>query len=146
MISIILLILFIPICLLLILIVLLQAGKGGGLAGAFGGVGSQTLLGSRGTADFLGKFTVYLAIGFMALALLLSITYGRERVSIKKEETKAVETGTPAGETPAGTEGTSSTSETKTPAGQTQQPGQTQTPPPAPGANTTPSPPPKTGN
>jgi preprotein translocase subunit SecG len=91
--SIILLILFIPVCLLLILIVLLQAGKGGGLAGAFGGVGDQAFLGARGTADFLGKVTIYLAIGFMSLALLLSFTYGRQNV-VRMEEPKAAETET----------------------------------------------------
>ena len=83
--STILLILFIPICILLILIVLLQAGKGGGLAGAFGGAGAQTFLGARGAVDFLSKLTIYLAIGFMALALILSLTYGGKR-GIKVEE------------------------------------------------------------
>ncbi|MFC1712997.1 preprotein translocase subunit SecG [Candidatus Poribacteria bacterium] len=75
----ILLFLFIPICILLILIVLLQAGKGGGLAGAFGGGGGQTFLGARGAADFLSKLTIYLAIGFMCLSLILSLTYGKNR-------------------------------------------------------------------
>ena len=90
--STILLIVFIPICLLLILIVLLQAGKGGGLAGAFGGAGGQTFLGARGAADFLSKLTIYLAIGFMALALVLSLTYGRQRtVRIQDEQPAAAE-------------------------------------------------------
>ena len=87
MLSTILLILFIPICLLLILIVLLQAGKGGGLAGAFGGTGGQAFLGTQGTADFLSKFTIYLAGGFMVLALILSFTYGREgKVKIEAKQ------------------------------------------------------------
>lgn len=77
--STILLILFLPVCVLLILIVLLQAGKGGGLAGAFGGGGGQTFLGARGAADFLSKLTIYLAIGFMFFALILSLTYGTGR-------------------------------------------------------------------
>jgi preprotein translocase subunit SecG len=89
--STILLILFIPICILLILIVLLQAGKGGGLAGAFGGAGGQTFLGARGAADFLGKLTIYLAIGFMFLALVLSFTYGRRGTISVGEEPAAVE-------------------------------------------------------
>lgn len=79
--STILLILFLPVCLLLILIVLLQAGKGGGLAGAFGGGGGQTFLGARGAADFLSKLTIYLAIAFMFLSFILSLTYGRKQVS-----------------------------------------------------------------
>ena len=91
----ILLVLFIPICILLILMVLLQAGKGGGLSGAFGGVGTnQPFLGARGTVDFLSKLTIYLAIGFMSLALILSMTYGPSRNIRMKEETPpaAVET------------------------------------------------------
>jgi len=89
----ILLILFIPICLLLILMVLLQAGKGGGLSGAFGGVGgAQPFLGARGTVDFLSKFTIYLAIGFMTLSLVLSIAYGPAHTIKVKEEAPAAET------------------------------------------------------
>jgi len=99
----ILLILFIPICLLLILMVLLQAGKGGGLSGAFGGVGgAQPFLGARGTVDFLSKFTIYLAIGFMTLSLVLSIAYGpAHTIKVKEEAPPAAtqESGTPA--TPA---------------------------------------------
>lgn len=98
MLSTILLIIFIPVCLLLILIVLLQAGKGGGLAGAFGGVGGQTFLGARGTADFLSKLTVYLAVGFMFLAFILSLTYGRQKTISIEEKPAAVETTT---QTPA---------------------------------------------
>ena len=98
--STILLIFFIPVCLLLILIVLLQAGKGGGLAGAFGGAGGQTFLGARGAADFLSKLTIYLAIAFMFFSFILSFTYGRHRRGIGiGEEPAAVETTT---ETPAG--------------------------------------------
>jgi preprotein translocase subunit SecG len=89
--SIILLILFIPVCVLLILIVLLQAGKGGGLAGAFGGAGGQTFLGARGAADFLGKLTIYLAVAFMSLAFILSFTYGRRGTIRIGEEPAAVE-------------------------------------------------------
>ena len=99
--SIVLLVLFIPICLLLILIVLLQAGKGGGLAGAFGGTGGQTFLGARGAADFLSKLTIYLAVGFMVLSLILSVTYGRGKTINIGEEPEATKTGTPAGEAAA---------------------------------------------
>lgn len=46
--------------LLLMLIVLIQRGKGGGLAGAFGGVGGSSPFGSR-AADAFVKITLYLA-------------------------------------------------------------------------------------
>jgi len=46
--------------LMLVLIVLIQRGKGGGLAGAFGGVGGSSPFGSR-AADAFVKITLYLA-------------------------------------------------------------------------------------
>ena len=61
------------VCLLLILIVLLQSGKGADLAGAFGGGGSQTAFGARGTATFLSKLTTGAAIIFMATSFTLSL-------------------------------------------------------------------------
>jgi len=90
----IMLVLFVPVCILLILMVLLQAGKGSGLSGAFGGLGgNQPFLGARGTVDFLSKLTIYLAIGFMSLALILSMTYGPSRtIRMKNEKPAAVET------------------------------------------------------
>ncbi len=111
----ILLVLFVPVCILLILIVLLQAGKGGGLAGAFGGAGGQTFLGARGAADFLGKLTIYLAVAFMLMALVLSFTYGRQGTINIREDTAVEETTeTPAGDTvPAQAEPTAETGQTQ---------------------------------
>ena len=45
------------VCVFLILVILLQAGKGGGMGGAFGGAGAQTVFGGRGATTFLGKLT-----------------------------------------------------------------------------------------
>ncbi len=98
--STILLIIFIPVCILLILIVLLQAGKGGGLAGAFGGAGAQTFLGARGAVDFLSKLTIYLAIAFMALSLILSLTYGGRRGVTVEEQIETPASGTSTEEAP----------------------------------------------
>jgi preprotein translocase subunit SecG len=59
----------------LILVVLLQSGKGGGLAGAFGGGGGVgAVFGGQTAADFLTKATRYLAIGFMLTSLVLALT------------------------------------------------------------------------
>ena len=60
--------------LLLIIIVLLQSGKSADLAGAFGGVGSQSTFGPRGAASLLSKLTTTMAILFMVTSLLLYIT------------------------------------------------------------------------
>ena len=69
------------ICVALILTVLLQSGKGGGLAGAFGAGGTaQTLFGGRGAATFLSKATSWLAVAFMVMSILLAVMSSRGRV------------------------------------------------------------------
>jgi preprotein translocase subunit SecG len=58
------------ICVSLILSILLQAGKGGGLAGtAFGGGGAGAVLGNTGAATFLTKVTTYLAAAFFVTCI-----------------------------------------------------------------------------
>jgi preprotein translocase subunit SecG len=69
------------VCLLLVLIVLLQSGKSADLAGAFGGGGSQTAFGARGTATFLSKLTTGAAIVFMLTSFGLSLFSSRDRGS-----------------------------------------------------------------
>lgn len=54
---------------LLILIVLIQNSKGGGLAGEFGGLGSNQLMGVKKTTDLLEQITWGLGIGVMVLTL-----------------------------------------------------------------------------
>jgi preprotein translocase subunit SecG len=61
------------ICLFLIIVVLLQSGKAADLAGAFGGMGSQTVFGPRGSATVLSKATTIAAAAFMLTSLTLSI-------------------------------------------------------------------------
>jgi preprotein translocase subunit SecG len=61
------------VCLFLIVVVLLQSGKAADLAGAFGGMGSQTAFGPRGSATLLSKATTVSAILFMVTSLSLSI-------------------------------------------------------------------------
>ncbi len=64
-------ILHIIVSLFLILIVLAQQGKGQDLASAFGGGGSQTAFGARGTATLLSKITAATAASFMITSLTL---------------------------------------------------------------------------
>jgi preprotein translocase subunit SecG len=61
------------VCLFLIIVVLLQSGKAADLAGAFGGMGSQTAFGPRGSATLLSKATTISAVLFMVTSLSLSI-------------------------------------------------------------------------
>lgn len=57
--------------LFLMLIVLIQRGKGGGLAGAFGGAGGSSAFGSR-AADAFVKITLYLAAVWV-LAIMIHV-------------------------------------------------------------------------
>ncbi len=61
------------VCLFLVLVVLLQSGKAADLAGAFGGMGSQTAFGPRGAATVLSKATTIAATLFMITSLSLAI-------------------------------------------------------------------------
>jgi preprotein translocase subunit SecG len=61
------------VCLFLVIVVLLQSGKAADLAGAFGGMGSQTAFGPRGAATVLSKSTAIAAGLFMVTSITLSI-------------------------------------------------------------------------
>lgn len=61
------------VCLFLIVVILLQSGKAADLAGAFGGMGSQTAFGPRGSATLLSKATTVSAVIFMCTSMALSI-------------------------------------------------------------------------
>jgi len=61
------------VCVFLIIVVLLQSGKAADLAGAFGGMGSQTAFGPRGSATLLSKATTISAVVFMITSMTLSI-------------------------------------------------------------------------
>src|SRR5689334_4427780 len=65
------------VCLFLAVVVLLQSGKAADLAGAFGGMGSQTVFGPRGTATVLSKATTIAASLFMVTSLALAILSDR---------------------------------------------------------------------
>jgi len=64
-------------CLFLIAVVLLQQGKGQDLASAFGGGGTQTAFGPRGSATVLSRATTILAGLFMVTSLALSMVRPR---------------------------------------------------------------------
>ena len=67
------LLIHVVVCIFLIIVVLLQSGKAADLAGAFGGMGSQTTFGPRGSATLLSRATTISAVLFMFTSLSLSI-------------------------------------------------------------------------
>ena len=58
----------------LILLVLIQKGRGGGLSGAFGGAGANSLMGTK-TGDFLTWVTITLVVVFLFLAVIMAKFY-----------------------------------------------------------------------
>ena len=67
------------VCFFLIIVVLLQSGKSGDIAAAFGGMGSQTAFGPRGAATALSKATTWSAIIFMVTSITLSVAASRRQ-------------------------------------------------------------------
>jgi preprotein translocase subunit SecG len=65
--------LFVINCLILMLVILLQQGKGGDIASAFGGGSSQTAFGARSGATVLSRATTVCAVLFIVGALALGI-------------------------------------------------------------------------
>lgn len=64
--------------LFLILLVLIQRGRGGGLAGAFGGMGGQSAFGTK-AGDVFTKITVAVAAFWIVLCILATNVLGRQR-------------------------------------------------------------------
>ena len=67
----------VTVCAVLIIVVLLQHGKSADIAATFGGVGSQTAFGPRGTATVLSRVTTWCAIIFMITSISLTILSSR---------------------------------------------------------------------
>ena len=64
---------YVLVCFLLIVVILLQQGKGGDIANAFGGGSSQAVFGARAGATLLTKLTAGLAAAFIVLSLTLAV-------------------------------------------------------------------------
>ena len=69
-------------CLVLMIVILLQQGKGGDIANAFGGGASQAVFGARAGATVLTKVTTGLTVAFMSLALILAVWGARGTSSV----------------------------------------------------------------
>ena len=97
--------LFIIVCVFLILIVLIQKGRGGGLASAFGGAGGNTAFGSK-TGDVLTWVTSIVFAVFLLLAISLNLLADRQNrraaLPLAPEETPVTETATDEPTAPLG--------------------------------------------
>ena len=69
-------------CLVLMLVVLLQQGKGGDIANAFGGGSSQAAFGARAGATVLSRATTVCAVIFVVGAVVLGILGNQDRGSV----------------------------------------------------------------
>ncbi len=85
------LIIHIIVCLTLIIAILLQSGKSADLAGAFGGMGSQSVFGPRGAATILAKISTICAVLFMITSLGLWILSAQGERSVVSGEQAPVE-------------------------------------------------------
>ncbi len=88
------------VCLFLIGVVLLQQGKGQDLASAFGGGGTQTAFGPRGSANVLSRTTTVLAGLFMVTSLGLTLLRPRESSVLDKLPQPAPAASAPAPSVP----------------------------------------------
>jgi protein translocase SecG subunit len=64
---------FVIICLLLIFMVVITPSQEGGMAAAFGGMGSDSFFGTK-AHQHINKFTVFLAVSFLVLAFFINWT------------------------------------------------------------------------
>jgi preprotein translocase subunit SecG len=73
--NILLMVLLIATALFLVMVILVQKGKGGGLAGAFGGMGGQSAFGAK-AGDLFTKITIGVA-AFWIILCLCSVAFLR---------------------------------------------------------------------
>ena len=90
-------------CLVLVLVILLQQGKGGDIANAFGGGASQAAFGARSGATVLSRATTICAVIFVVGAIVLSILGQRGPGSVVSGRGGPAATPPPAGATLPGT-------------------------------------------
>jgi preprotein translocase subunit SecG len=74
------------VCAVLIVVVLLQHGKSADIAATFGGMGSQTAFGPRGTATALSRLTTWCAIIFMITSITLTVSVTKSHPSSATEK------------------------------------------------------------
>jgi preprotein translocase subunit SecG len=88
--------------LFLIVLVLIQRGKGGGLAGAFGGMGGQSAFGTK-AGDLFTKITIGVASFWIILCIAMVMRFGSGS-SVINENLGGAAGNKPAATAPASTE------------------------------------------
>ena len=91
--------LYVVTCFVLVLVILLQQGKGGDIANAFGGGASQAAFGARSGATVLSRATTVGAIIFVVGAIMLGILGQRGPGSVLSGRGGPAPTPPPAGAT-----------------------------------------------
>jgi len=114
------LVLFLLCSVILVLLVLIQRGRGGGLAGAFGGPGGHSAFGTK-TADVFIKATAVLGAIFFILAVVTALVMRYQQSALwSAEEPAPAEApavpGTGPGERPAAPPAKTPAAPAKTPA------------------------------
>lgn len=71
-------IIFFLVCVLLIFMVVITPSQEGGLASAFGGMGADSFFGTK-AGRHINRFTVFLAVTFLVLAMLINWLHVHER-------------------------------------------------------------------
>ncbi len=66
---------FVIVCLLLIFMVIITPSQEGGLASAFGGMGSESFFGTK-VHRHVNRFTILLAVLFLGLAVIINTKIG----------------------------------------------------------------------
>jgi preprotein translocase subunit SecG len=92
-------VLFITVCLFMILLILIQKGRGGGLASAFGGAGGNTAFGSK-TGDVLTWATSVVFGVFLVLAVALNLFANARHDAANATATNTARIPTPAQSAP----------------------------------------------
>jgi preprotein translocase subunit SecG len=95
--------LYVLTCAVLMLVILLQQGKGGDIANAFGGGSSQAAFGARSGATVLSRATTVCAVLFVVGALVLGIVGQRGPGSVIGGRAPARAPAAPAPAAPAET-------------------------------------------
>ena len=93
--------LYVLTCLVLMLVILLQQGKGGDIANAFGGGSSQAAFGARSGATVLSRATTVCALLFVVGAIALGILGQRGPGSVVGGRSQQSPASTPAAPAPA---------------------------------------------